>query len=148
MQIYHNRSLKRLTVTPLDVMAPLFGMLSLNVLVLIVWTVLSPLRWERVHKASFDEFGRTRESYGSCMATEPGSTACMVVLMVVNAMALVVANVQAHRARNITTDFSESRYIKTAAVFILQGKTKTHSMPGGQRGDSSVADRLFSQHKL
>jgi competence protein ComGC len=44
----------------------------------------------------------------------------LVVLAVVNVTALIVANIQAYRARNVRTDFSESSYIAMANASFLQ----------------------------
>jgi hypothetical protein len=107
-------------VTPKDVIAPLVGLMSVSLLVLLVWTFVNPLQWQRLYKTGLDRFGRPKESYGSCVSPGPGSTACMSILLVIDAAALIVANFQAYRARNITTEFSESQYIQIAVVSILQ----------------------------
>jgi len=44
----------------------------------------------------------------------------VVVIAVVNITALVVANIQAYRARNVRTEFNESSYIAMANVSFLQ----------------------------
>lgn len=46
-RIFHNPSMRRITVSAKDVLIPCFILLGLNVLVLALWTGLSPLSWDR-----------------------------------------------------------------------------------------------------
>ena len=56
---------KRVRVTVFDVAKPMIILLGLNVIVLIVWTVLSPLEW-RLEVEDRDAFGRPMETFGLC----------------------------------------------------------------------------------
>ena len=45
---------------------------------------------------------------------------CMAILFLINGCAIIAANAQAYRARNIITEFSESNYIGLSMAIILQ----------------------------
>ena len=109
---------QRVEVKAKDVILPLVVMLSLNVIFLTIWTVLDPLYFERVY------FGRTGSgeisSYGQCTADGVISKAMLFLILGVNMMAIVLANFQAYQARNISTEYSESKWIAFCMVSILQ----------------------------
>ena len=62
----------------------------------------------------------TYESYGSCKAEGKASIALLTLLAVVNALALVFANIEAFRARNVTSEFSESQYVMIIMICLAQ----------------------------
>ena len=64
------RRCQRITLAPKDVMLPFIVLLTLNVTLLVAWTIVAPLTWERVPLDNFDEHGRTVESVGSCRAND------------------------------------------------------------------------------
>lgn len=55
--IFFNPSFRRVTVTPMDVAKPMIFMLGINILVLVLMTVISPLHWT-VEIIDEDQFGR------------------------------------------------------------------------------------------
>jgi hypothetical protein len=90
--------------------------------------VRSPITWERegqvVAQDEFgsnvvaqDEFGRPSETFGSC--SYEGSLPFIIVLALLDLGALVFAVYEAYRARDISTEFSESEYILKALVSML-----------------------------
>lgn len=89
-------SFRRVKVTEMDVIKPFAFLMSANVILLILWTILSPLEFQR--EADYtDEYGRVVSSHGSCVAsTEEGGGAIpyVVVLAVINLCPVVLANVQ------------------------------------------------------
>jgi hypothetical protein len=96
-----------------DVLAPFFVMFTLNVTFLLAWTLTDPLRWARIET---DEFN----SYGICQAQGDTWIIFLSLIILVNSCALLLANVEAYRARNISDEFSESKYIGFAMVSMLQ----------------------------
>ena len=112
-----SRGFVRIKVTAKDVMVPFLVMLFTNVLILSLWTALAPLQWER-RVLQYDRFGRQVESVGGCYSDNwlPYG----IALFVVNGAALLLAVVEAYKARQITTEFSESKYIAMAVVCIFQ----------------------------
>ena len=109
-KLFNNPRMRRVKVSVMDVCKPLFALLFLNILVLALWTGLSPLYWER-------EFVSPVESVGQC--NTDGSLPYVVVLAVLDLGAMVFALYQAYHARKISLEFAESSYIATAIASTL-----------------------------
>ena len=106
---------RRLQLAATDVIKPLVVLLSLNVLCLTVWTLVDPMYWDRQSRCGSLEF----TSYGKCqLGTGPVSKAMGCCLLFINFCAVVMANYQAYKARNFSTEFSESKYIALAMLCI------------------------------
>jgi hypothetical protein len=100
-------------------MLPLVILLSCNIAILSTWTAFSPLYWKRVPvEGSKDKFGRYWETFGSCVSDM--GLPYIITLCLVNGAALLLALVQAYKARHIKTEFSESKHIAVAMVSICQ----------------------------
>jgi len=121
--------MRRVEVKAKDVMLP-FGFLFLvNFLVLLSWTCVAPLRWTRVELASFDQFGRSVQSYGTCFPPRASLSSyeissrsnILVTLGFFNLLAVILANYQCYKSRNVPSDFNESRYIGLSMLCILEG---------------------------
>ena len=105
---------QRVTVTVKDVMKPFVVLLSLNVILLGVWTSVNPLVYQRVEESPIS-------SYGICQMQSSGAALTPVILFgLLNLITLIAANVQAFQARTISDEFSESKYIAIALLSILQ----------------------------
>lgn len=105
---------RRIVVTEKDVLAPFAVLFVLNLVFLMTWTFADPLQWER--QPVGDEDWNT---FGSCV----GGTVSIVMsglLGVVDLGALFLACSQAYQARNISDEFSESKYIGIAIYGWLQ----------------------------
>jgi hypothetical protein len=116
VNIVYRNSLKfrRLKVSEWDVLVPFFVMFCLNCLILIIWTVLDPMVWLRYQQSD-------TESFGTCsVSTKATWKVCLSLLGIINGGALFMANFQAYQARNLQTEYSESKYIGMAMVMILQ----------------------------
>jgi competence protein ComGC len=111
-------SFRRVEVSPKDVILPLVILMSLNFAFLAIWTVADPLYFERV------DTGRTGDgdlsSYGRCTSDGQATTVMLSLILVVNFVAILLATFQAHQTRNLSTEFSESKYIALCMVSILQ----------------------------
>jgi len=111
---------KRLDVKLHHVMVPFFIIFTSNVVILSLWTVLDPLIWVRETRGN----GRGRDefnSYGACSFHDHLlSTALAVSLLSINFLALLMALIQLYRARNISVEYSESKYIAIALGGNLQ----------------------------
>lgn len=105
----------RMTVTVQDVMKPFIVLSSMNIILLSIWTAINPMVWERTQTTP-------TSSYGSCkpQSTSGASFVPMVLFGLLNVGTLVAANVQAFRARGISDEFSESKYVAIALASILQ----------------------------
>jgi 7 transmembrane sweet-taste receptor of 3 GCPR/Receptor family ligand binding region len=117
----HSRNYRRVAVRPRDVARPFFGLLLLNVAVLLAWTLDAPLVWERSPVANYDSFGRSVESVGLCQSAGQKYAAVYPSLIcILNLSVLVFALYQAYVARNLPTEFSESTYIGIAMALLLE----------------------------
>mmetsp|Transcript_20749 Transcript_20749/g.42350 ORF Transcript_20749/g.42350 Transcript_20749/m.42350 type:complete len:329 (-) Transcript_20749:2112-3098(-) len=100
-----------------DVIGPFLVLLAANIVVLITWQAYAPLQWERT-VLEYDDYGRPVSSIGTCASDK--AAPFLWTLVVINGTAVILALWQAYQARNITTEFSESKYIAIALVFIFQ----------------------------
>ncbi|KAL7549918.1 hypothetical protein ACHAWF_013171 [Thalassiosira exigua] len=96
-----------------DVLRPLAVLMSLNFVLLLSWTLVDPLRWKRVY---VDEL----TSYGRCVAEGSAWKGFISALALLNFVALLVANIQAYKARFITDELAESKYIGLTTLSMLQ----------------------------
>jgi hypothetical protein len=115
-RIFHHKKMRRVKVTARDVMAPLVCLMTVNIVVLIIWTTVSPLEWVRKAGAE-DRFGRVVESSGGC--TSDDSLPFLIILATINISALLLASYQSYKARNISTEFSESEYIFRVVLLMI-----------------------------
>mmetsp|Transcript_31805 Transcript_31805/g.65305 ORF Transcript_31805/g.65305 Transcript_31805/m.65305 type:complete len:897 (-) Transcript_31805:96-2786(-) len=115
---------QRVTVGVKDVISPFIAFFTTNSIILICWTILAPLEFIRTaNKVGTDQFNRTISSYGSCMAasdTRADPTLFAGFLAAWNTLIVAFTTYQAYVARNISTDYSESKYIAYCIVSILQ----------------------------
>ncbi len=79
-------------------------------------TVLSPPVYE-FKVEELDEFGRESRIEGRCSWTD--ATGYIVALTVINLLILVMAGWESYKARNLSTEFSESQYLFRALVSTL-----------------------------
>merc|ERR1719221_2485838 len=97
-----------------DVMLPFAALMTLNTLLMILWTVIDPVVWERTPPDD------SQNSFGSCETKGNASKIFVSLIVAINLIALVMANYQAFKARSIATEFSESFYLGFILVCILQ----------------------------
>jgi len=109
----------RIRMSEKDVLVPLFLVLAINISILTAWTVLNPLRYQRLDHAGTDGWNRPISSFGTCHSDE-SPLPFVIPLGLVNGLMLVFANWSAYRARKINVEFSESRYIAWAMASMLQ----------------------------
>ena len=119
-KIFDNPNCRRIKVTVKDVILPCVVMFILNTIVLAVWTAISPLRWTRIDRGTVDAYGRSTNSYGTCHAETKTWAPYLSIILALNLSMVVLANIQAYRARKITTEYAESRFIGIIMVSILQ----------------------------
>ena len=107
----------RVTIRIQDVLAPFLVMLFVNVAILLTWQLVSPMKWERIVTVE-DYWGRPISSRGSCRSDK--STEFLVAIICVDGLCIAVACWEAYKARNISTEYSESTYIGIAMASIFQ----------------------------
>lgn len=112
----HQSTLRRIKIRERDVLTPFAFLFTLNFLILLVWTIFDPLRWVRepvYGSISWD-------TYGHCASSSHVSTVCIVLLILVALVSLVLATVQSYKARMISDEFSESKYVGIVIICWLQ----------------------------
>jgi len=114
-----NAQYTRVRVSPTDVMMPFFLLLGANILILVLWTVLDPLEYIRREHEGTDYWNRVISTYGACRSDN--AVAYLVPLAVTNFISVLTACWQAIKARNIESEFAESKYISLAVASLLQG---------------------------
>ena len=97
-----------------DVILPFAILMTINVSLMAMWTSIDPRIWVRT------EPNEQYESHGYCEAEGQSYIAFLVFIGIVNASALVLATIQAYRARNIASEFSESWYIMVILGSLIQ----------------------------
>jgi hypothetical protein len=113
-KLFGQGDFRRVKVEAKDVMAPFAILFTLNLVVLLVWTFVDPVRWERIVVNNEDW-----NTVGIC--TGGTLSKIMVSLLgVLNFLALFACCHQAYKARSISDDFSESAYIGLAIYGWLQ----------------------------
>ena len=107
---------RRVKVEVKDVLGPIAIMFVLNVGVLLSWTIVSPLRFQRRRLVS-----EPWKSYGVCKSSdETFGRAMMIVVLLINLACLVLASYMAYSVRNVSDEFSESKRLGLALFCWLQ----------------------------
>mmetsp|Transcript_15928 Transcript_15928/g.30312 ORF Transcript_15928/g.30312 Transcript_15928/m.30312 type:complete len:1173 (-) Transcript_15928:79-3597(-) len=107
---------RRVNLKIQNVMAPFLVMFSLNCASLLVWTLVSPLRWQRI-----DINGEPWNSYGTCRSNnETVGMIMLVIVTTVNAVCLFFACYTAYVARDISDEFAESKSVGLALFCWVQ----------------------------
>lgn len=115
--VFHNPNFRRVVVKTRDVLLPMVVMFSVNLIILLAWTFLQPLTWERERSGS-DMYGRPLYFGGYCRS-QYNRTGFLYILLSVNILPLIFANYQAYVARKISTEFAESEYIALLIALTL-----------------------------
>ena len=112
----------RVEVTERDVLAPFLILLLCNFAVLACWTKIDPLVYVREDSMGTDYWNRVLSSHGGCRSQSGDSTAVsfLTPLALINITAVLIACYQAHRAKDIKSEFSESKYIALTVFSLFQ----------------------------
>lgn len=101
-----------------DVLWPFLGLTLLNCGILTAWRIAAPLKYTREWHDGSDPWNRPISSYGSC--SSENSIPYLTPLILLNFGALLVANFQAFRVRNMKSILSESKYIAITVASMTQ----------------------------
>ena len=109
---------RKVKISEKDVLKPFLVLLTLNVTSLLVWTVVDPWVWVRVPVNPDIPWS----TYGTCRSEDDGLVSKIfgALTLVINLAALLFACVQAYQARNIATEYAESKYIGIAIFGLFQ----------------------------
>lgn len=109
---------ERIQVQPKDVLAPFVVLLTLNIVVLTLWTIIDPLTYIREFQDGTDLYNREIASNGRCRSNN--AAAYLIPLALLNFFVLVIACWQAAHARNIQSEFAEAKYIGLTVFSLAQ----------------------------
>ena len=87
--------MRRVTVTEKDVILPFAILMPANFILMLAWSRIDPLVWIRT------EPDEEYKSYGDCTAEGQTYIVFLVLIAVVNASALILANIQAFKGQEI-----------------------------------------------
>lgn len=120
--MYFRKDCRRVVVDAKDVMKPFLFLFTANLAVLISWTAVAPLTSKYIETGNADKFGRSTSAYHSCFPEDATSRdlAFLLLILVINLVALLYANVEAFRGRSIRTQYSESKFIGLTMLILLQ----------------------------
>ena len=112
---------RRVTVRAQDVLYPFFILLTLNVIVLSIWTAVAPLKWTRFPVNNVDIYGRSLESFGKCAShNKTLETTFYMLLFVINFSAVGFANWQSYVGRNHPSQFNETFHITISMASLFE----------------------------
>ncbi|CAB9517081.1 Gamma-aminobutyric acid (GABA) B receptor [Seminavis robusta] len=119
--VHSARAFRRLAVVASDVVwvpALVFG---LNLTLLVAWTFVGPLHWDRITLEE-DVFGRTTKSRGTCYTFQENKAGIVFgsLLVLVNLLAFLMAGYQSFKSRNLPTVFNESFYMTVTICIIVE----------------------------
>lgn len=105
----------RVVIRERDAMKWIILVFTLNVILLLSWTLIDPLQWKRQYIN-----GDVTNSYGTCQADGNASDVFVGLLILVDGAALFAALLLAYRARNLEDEFTESKWIGVACASWIQ----------------------------
>jgi 7 transmembrane sweet-taste receptor of 3 GCPR len=111
-------SVEEVQVSPVDILKAGTILVGSNFLLLLTWSLVSPLEWTRVNRDQTDSFNRLVESYALCDSDE--SVGFVVFIIVLNVFFLARGSLWAYRTRNLATEYNESRYVGLVIAGVLQ----------------------------
>ena len=114
--ISNAKAFRSIKVSETDVMLPFAILFTCNLILMTLWTVLDPLVWTRVETSP-------TESYGACKVEDRYDVSWKVIvsfIAIFNGAALIGANIEAYKARNVDTEYGESSYIGLIMGSFLQ----------------------------
>lgn len=109
---------RRVVVRRQDVLIPFATLFAINLIILVSWTAIDPLEWVRTEKRSYDEWGRSVESCGACLSE--WQVVFYVLIGIVVVCSLLVANAANYRARHISGDLHEGKWISLSTLILLE----------------------------
>jgi 7 transmembrane sweet-taste receptor of 3 GCPR/5'-nucleotidase, C-terminal domain len=115
-KLFRLRQFRRIEIREKDVILPTSILFVMNIVFNLVWTVVDPLQWERVTVE-----GQPWNTYGRCYRGDGRvGTAMLACISAVCAVGFIMTCLQAFRARDISSEFSESKYLGIAIFSWVQ----------------------------
>mmetsp|Transcript_23478 Transcript_23478/g.38246 ORF Transcript_23478/g.38246 Transcript_23478/m.38246 type:complete len:1173 (-) Transcript_23478:370-3888(-) len=109
-KLFHSQQFRRLKVRGRDVIFGTTILVIVNIILNIVWSVVDPLRWERTSAKE-----QPNISYGRCvLGGGKAGKAIFISVILICAIGFIMTCWQAFKARDISSEFSESKYLGIA----------------------------------
>jgi len=112
-RIFNNKFLRRIRITITHLYVGVLAIVLVDVLILMVWSLVAPLKWRKVVSQT-DIFGNPTLTYGECYSGE--ATPFLIVLLAYTFTLFVVGLVFSFKVRNIPSDFQEGGYIIVSLI--------------------------------
>jgi len=106
---------RRIKVKERDVLGPMALLVIANFIVLMTWSFVDPLRFERDSIV-----GQPWNTYGSCRTNDREGQVLLWLLFAINALALTTACWEAYKARHVSKELSEASRIGMAIFSWMQ----------------------------
>jgi 7 transmembrane sweet-taste receptor of 3 GCPR/5'-nucleotidase, C-terminal domain len=108
-QVFNGQQFRRVTITSKSVTAFCGVLATINFTVLLLWTLLDPLRWvvKHVEKEPWNQ-------YGTCVTKGATGMTLLSLTVLFNVVALLIACHQAYKAKDISDEYSESKHLGIA----------------------------------
>ena len=114
------RRFKKVTVTEKDVLKPFAVTMLASMTVLICWTVLDPAEYTISASSGTDYWNRAYKSFHGTCYKDNQVLPYVITLFVINAGSILITIVEAYKARNVQTEYSESKYIAIVMLCLFQ----------------------------
>ncbi|CAJ1936397.1 unnamed protein product [Cylindrotheca closterium] len=114
-----NAMVRRIRVRERDVLIPLLVIFTSNTIVLSCWTMIDPLIYVRTYSDGTDLWNREIASIGKCISKN-GSWPYLIPLALINLTVIGIACWQAYEARDICSEFAETKYIAMTVFSLTQ----------------------------
>lgn len=114
--ISNARAFRSVTISEKDMMASFSILFTSNLVLIMLLNILDPIVWKRLQISA-------TESYGVCTMADTSTVTWKIIfgiLVFLNGGVLILANVEAYKARKIDTEYGESVYIGLIMLFFLQ----------------------------
>lgn len=117
----NSQSFRRQAVSAQDMYKVVAGLVLLNWAIVIPWTIIDPLQWERKHiGTTVDEMGGvlTEESYGQCSCDN--FFAWVGPLIALQGSVMILTNYMLYRLRHVSDRYQESTYVGLASAYACE----------------------------
>ena len=115
--LIHAASLRRTTVEAKDVAIIMVIFLSIQIVLLLIWQLVDPLKWQR-EVIKYNDRGYAIESVGRC--SSENSLSFAIPIAVFDFGCLLIALYLCYVTRNVPSDLNEGRWLTASIISILQ----------------------------
>jgi hypothetical protein len=114
-KIFSGRRFQRITVSSREALVAFGTVLSTNLLLMLLWTLIDPLEFD-IRFVEDEEW----KMYSTCSSQDGHSWIFLILTISINFFAMSLAIYEAYKARNISDDYSESKSLGIAIFSWIQ----------------------------